>query len=249
MVFSRETSNKIFFIVEKVKGDFLETKSDIFKSKKYYEIYQYFNYISTNLNLSDMNIAKRSFKNYFILYNIYLLLIALKKPNLIINLLKSVPGVYLGFSKLLFSNDLMLVMRDIGSEGNIFIDSNKATLIDLENLTITNKYAFFTSIILANSNNSNFLNLFLGTKNMEKLIKSKTELDIFKSLLLYSIVVQFLDDIENGIKNAESTHNLYDSVLGLDTSNYFLKEINKKYENRKTEKELISNKLTAQYVQ
>jgi hypothetical protein len=100
---------------------------------------------------------------------------------------------YLGLLKMMKDNKKSLVMRDIASDNNVFINNTTLTLIDFENLTITNSIVQIVNILTGKCYNRDFINLFLQSKHISEIKKNRHKLSIFRSMLFYGAIVEMVE--------------------------------------------------------
>lgn len=183
--------NKVYFLMDKAQGVFLGTKPVKVLYDSYIHIYEYFEVLS-NLLPKTIHVAKRSPMHYMVLIHYYLILVSLKYPELLLTFVMSLPAIYKGFLQMSKDSRYSLVLRDLASESNIFINKEKLTIIDLESLTLTNKLVQVACTAIVECSNRKFVDFFFESDNIKKITAKPTSKVILKALLLYSSIVELV---------------------------------------------------------
>lgn len=188
----KETSQGILFLIDKIQGDPLNSKSTDIIIDTYQLLTNYLQSVSTHVDLRSTEIIKRNAGQYFVLFHYYSLRTLLKYPNLIALVLKSLPVFYKGIFKLGTERVKALVIRDMASDNNLFLNNGELTIIDLESATITHPLVQLSSFVIVESANKEFLYKFYNSPLMTEVRKNKKLLDIFKAMLIYGALVDIV---------------------------------------------------------
>lgn len=214
-----ENEEIVCFIMDKVSGSSLDNESIGRIIQSYQALAEYLYKFSIDNDLSKAGVLKRNFIQYFVLYHYYCLRVILKYPELILTVISTIPVFYRGIFNFSIDRTNTLVIRDLASNNNIFIDNKKILVIDLESATITHPIVQLSSFAVVESANKNFLLKFCDSEITKSIMENRRNLLIFKAMLVYGALV---DIVANYMTNKEpiieSSVNLINETLKLKLS-------------------------------
>lgn len=228
LMLSYEGSNKIYFLIEKINGKSLNSQKGVSIVNVFSDIAGYFDYISCSIEKTSLDIKKRGALEYALLVHYYLIKAIRYYPSLTRRLIGSLLTVYIGLIYMAFDKNVKFVLRDVASKDNIFIKNQEISIIDLENLTLTNEVVFFTSVVFGQCYNKKFVDTILRSRLLKNITSNNRKTIILKALLIYSTLVELVEaKKEKEILPMESPLRIFDFAHTLNT-NLFLSE-NLKY--------------------
>ncbi|HRN85911.1 MAG TPA: hypothetical protein PKU78_03465 [Candidatus Dojkabacteria bacterium] len=187
-----ENDEIVCFIMDKVSGNSLDNESIDRIIQSYQAIAEYLLKFSIEADLSKTGVLRRNFIQFFLLYHYYCLRVILKNPELILKIINTIPVFYRGIINFSIDRTNTLVIRDLASNNNIFIDNKKLLIIDLESATITHPIIQLSSFVVVESANKDFLSNFCNSEIAKTIMENHRNLLIFKAMLVYGAMVDIV---------------------------------------------------------
>lgn len=184
-----ETAEVVYFVMDKVTGHSLNNESIDIIIESYQALAEYLTEYSKDIDLDKTSILRRNFLQYFVLYHYYCFRVILKYPGLITTVFKTIPVFYNGIFRMGLDKTNSLVIRDLASDNNIFLDKKKLSIIDLESATITNPIVQLSSFVVVESSTENFLSHLCQSKLITPIMEDYKKLALFKAMLIYGALV------------------------------------------------------------
>lgn len=192
-IYSTYENDKIVcFIMDKVSGNSLDNESIDKIIRSYQSIAEYLLKFSIEADLRKTGVLRRNFIQFFLLYHYYCLRVILRNPELILKMINTIPVFYRGIINLSIDRTNTLVIRDLASNNNIFIDNKKLLIIDLESATITHPIIQLSSFVVVESANKDFLLKFCNSEDTKSIMENHRNLFIFKAMLVYGAIVDIV---------------------------------------------------------
>lgn len=202
--------NKAYLLIDKVTGKVSHDFSPKEVISTYSKVISYFSFISKLISKKKILITHRNAFHYFFLFHLYLLKAFRHSSLSLTDSLSCLKTFYTGIFYLFSQDSHYLVHRDVGGANNVLIDKKKISIIDFEILTQTYQIVQIANIISTEWPNQEFIQHFFSSTMFKKIKGSVNELRTFKSMLVYSAIV----DLSTGIKE-----NTVVSLSILDTAN------------------------------
>jgi len=202
----QETPGSVIMIMEKAQGKLLSLQTAKVIRPAYESLISYFGFISEVGDLKQITLNTRSYIHYFLLFHLYLLLAIKNYPDTIQVVLKSLLTFYRGSWALKNDQQLIMVHRDLGGRGNVFIQNGRLSVIDFEMLTLTHKIVQVTNIVLTRWSDQSYIKEFFASEYFNSIKNDPKKLKPFKGMLVYGAVLDLAT--KTGRSKAESVQTI-----------------------------------------